>query len=245
VYTRGVSVVISAQGVGRRFGTVDVLQDVDVEVRTGEVLALIGPNGGGKSTLLLLMAGLIAPTSGVLLVDGRPAERVALETSGTVGLITARPGFYPLLSGLENLAFFGGLFGLSAQAVADKAAPIAEELGITASLHLPVGGYSSGMQQKLALVRALLMAPKVLLLDEPTANLDPVSADTLYRTMRSRANQGLAVVVVTHDLAAVEQVCDRVAVVQGTVKHSQELPGERVLPEPSGLLAVYQEHVDE
>lgn len=223
----------------------DVLKDVDVEVHAGEVLALIGPNGGGKSTLLLLMAGLVAPTAGTMLVDGRPAEAVAIETSGTVGLITARPGFYPLLTGSENLAFFGGLFGLTASQVAEKAGPLAEELGITASLDLPVGGYSSGMQQKLALVRALLMAPKVLLLDEPTANLDPVSADALYRTMRDRADKGLAVVVVTHDLAAVELVCDRVVVVQGTVKHSQELPGERSIPAPSGLLAVYQEHVAE
>lgn len=235
--------VISARDVGRRFGTRDVLTDVNLEVRAGEVLALIGPNGGGKSTLLLLMAGLIAPTSGELLVDGRPAETVAIETTGTVGLITARPGFYPLLTGAENLAFFGGLFGLSAAEVAAKAAPVAEELGITDSLDVSVGGYSSGMQQKLALVRALLMAPKVLLLDEPTANLDPISADTLYRTMRSRADQGLAVVVVTHDLRAVEQVCDRVAVIQGTVCHSQDLPGERAVPEASGLLAVYQQHV--
>ncbi|TNE92456.1 MAG: ABC transporter ATP-binding protein [Deltaproteobacteria bacterium] len=239
------SAVISAQGVGRRFGKVDVLRDVNLEVAAGEVLALIGPNGGGKSTLLLLMAGLVAPTSGTLLVDGRPAETVALETTGTVGLITARPGFYPLLTGSENLAFFGGLFGLSAADVAAKAAAVAEELGITGSLDLPVGGYSSGMQQKLALVRALLMAPKVLLLDEPTANLDPVSAHTLYRTMRSRADQGLAVVVVTHDLAAVEQVCDRVAVVQGTVRHERALPGEKTVPAASGLLAVYQEHVEE
>ncbi|MCO4743899.1 MAG: ABC transporter ATP-binding protein [Proteobacteria bacterium] len=239
------SALISAQALGRSFGKRQVLQDVNLDVQAGELVALIGPNGGGKSTLLLLMAGLIAPTAGKLLVDGRDAEQLALETTGTVGLITARPGFYPLLSGAENLAFFGGLYGLSAAEVTAKAAPLAEELGIGGSLDVAVGSYSSGMQQKLALVRALLMSPKVLLLDEPTANLDPVSADALYRTARDRANSGLAVVVVSHDLHAVEQVCDRVAVVQGTVVHSQALPGEKVVPEASGLLALYQQHVSE
>lgn len=237
--------LISAKALGRSFGRRQVLSDVELEVHSGELLALIGPNGGGKSTLLLLMAGLISPTSGALLVDGRPAEDVALETTGTVGLITARPGFYPLLTGAENLAFFGGLYGLSAAEVAAKSRPLTDELGITDSLDIRVGGYSSGMQQKLALVRALLMSPKVLLLDEPTANLDPVSADTLYRTARGRANQGMAVVVVSHDLHAVEQVCDRVAVVQGTVVHQEHLPGERAVPKASGLLALYQSHVRE
>lgn len=237
------SALISAQAVGRRFGKRQVLQDVNLEVQAGEFLALIGPNGGGKSTLLLLMAGLITPTSGTLLVDGRPAEDVALETKGSVGLITARPGFYPLLTGAENLTFFGGLYGLSSSEVAAKVAPLAEELGISDSLDLSVDGYSSGMQQKLALVRALLMAPKVLLLDEPTANLDPISADSLYRTTRSRADAGLAVIVVSHDLHAVQQVCDRVAVVEGTVVHTQDLPGAKTVPEASGLLALYKSHV--
>lgn len=239
------SALISAQAVSRSFGRREVLKDVNLDVHGGELLALIGPNGGGKSTLLLLMAGLIAPTSGTMLIDGRPADHVALETTGVVGLITAQPGFYPLLTGRENLAFFGGLYGLLASEVASKAAPLAEELGITDSLDLSVGGYSSGMQQKLALVRALLMSPKVLLLDEPTANLDPVSADALYRTTRSRANDGLAVVVVSHDLHAVEQVCDRVAVVQGTICHDEPLPGEKTVPKASGLLALYQSHVRE
>ena len=238
------SAVIQANGVGRSFGAHEVLRDVNIEVRAGEVLALIGPNGGGKSTLLLLMAGLITPTSGSLTVDGRTASEVALEVFGTVGLITARPGFYPLLTGAENLDFFGGLFGLSKQDVRARTEPIADELGLTGQLDKQVEGYSSGMQQKLALVRALLMNPKVLLLDEPTANLDPVSADTLCSTMRRRADEGLAVCIVTHDLHAVEQVCDRVAVVSGTVRHEQAIEDSQRTRAASSLLEVYRTHVE-
>lgn len=215
---------ISMKSVSRVFGKATVLKNVDIEVKAGELVALIGPNGGGKSTLLMMMAGLLAPTSGVVQVCGLPAQRLALESAGKVGLVLARPGLYPLLTGWENLNYFGGLFGLDDAAVAKKAAEHLDAMELTSHMDKPVSGWSTGMQQKLSLVRALLLEPEVLLFDEPAANLDPLAAKAMYQELRSRADAGLACVLVTHDLEAAENFCDRIFLVQGGIK--DELKGQ-------------------
>jgi ABC-type multidrug transport system ATPase subunit len=232
------------QGVGRVFRHSRVLDDVDLDARAGEVLGLVGPNGGGKSTLLLLMAGLVRPTAGRVTVDGLPAHEVAVARRGTVGLITADAGVYPLLTGWENLHFFGGLYGLSKAAASQRARPLLRELELDGAMDRRIGEWSTGMCQKLSLVRARLLDPAVLLLDEPTANLDPVSADAVYRAVRASADAGLAVVLVTHDLVAAEAVCDRVAFVEGGVRHVEVLAGERAAPAAGRLLGLYRTHVD-
>jgi ABC-type multidrug transport system ATPase subunit len=223
-------VVARMHGVARSFGARSVLRDVSLEVRAGEVLGIVGPNGGGKSTLLLLLAGLIQPTSG----------RVEGQAPGRVGLVTARAGLYPLLTGRENLHHFAGLFGLSPQAIDAKAEPLARALALGESLDTRVGTWSTGMQQKLSLVRALLLAPKLLLLDEPTANLDPPVARTLYEEVRKRADEGLACVLVTHDLLAAETFCDRVLLVDGEVLRELAFDA-RALPDAGPLLSAWQE----
>ena len=228
-----------AKGAGRVFGSHEVLRDVNVSLRTGEVLAIIGPNGGGKSTLLLMMAGLVRPTSGTVELDGVATSSVAVESTGSIGLITAVPGLYPALTGRENLEYFGGLYGLGGAEIARRAAPLIQELELGESLDRKASTYSSGMQQKLSLVRARLLDPKVLLLDEPTANLDPVSTDTIYRAMRAEADRGIALALVTHDLHAAEDLCDRVAVVKQTVLCEEALDGERGPPPTGKLFEMY------
>jgi ABC-2 type transport system ATP-binding protein len=232
-------IVASARGVGRRFGAVEVVQDVDLDVAAGEVVGVVGPNGGGKSTLLLLLAGLVRPTAGVALVEGIPAHEVARQRTGAVGLITAEPGLYPLLTGRENLAFFGGLYGLSPEDVARRSESARRALALEGELDRAVFTYSSGMRQKLSLLRALLMDPVLLLLDEPTANLDPVSARALDRGVREQADAGRAVVWVTHDLAAAEAICDRVVFLDGRIRHVEVLDGPRRVPAPGRLLSIY------
>ena len=169
--------VIEARSASRRFGKTLVLQDVDLRVEKGEIIGLIGPNGAGKSTLLLLMAGLVKPSGGAVLVEGMDAHRVALQRNGAVGLITAHAGLYPLLTGRENLQFFGRLFGLQPKETDARVEPLLNELGLDVELDTRAGAYSSGMQQKVSLARALLMDPTVLLLDEPTINLYELSSN--------------------------------------------------------------------
>lgn len=234
--------LVQLRAVHRSFGRTHVLEGVDLDAHAGEVLALVGPNGGGKSTALLIMAGLLAPTSGTALVDGIEAGELATKRSGTVGLITAEAGVYPLLTGWENLDFFGSLFRLARAETRARATPLLDRLGLLAHMDRRAGTWSSGMKQKLSLVRARLLNPKLLLLDEPTANLDPLSAHTLHEAIRDEAERGLAVVVVTHDLVAVQSLCDRVAILDKRVRHVEALPGERVPPTPSRLLELFETH---
>jgi ABC-type multidrug transport system ATPase subunit len=210
--------VVVMRDAGRAFGTRVVLEGVNLTVSPGEVIGVVGPNGGGKSTLLMLMAGLLRPTRGSVTVCGIEAYALSLTAAGLVGLVTARPGLYPLLTGRENLRHFGGLFGLTPDEVDEKAAPLAEALELTVGLDERVGTCSTGMQQKLSLIRALLLSPKLLLFDEPTANLDPLASRTLYAEVRRRADEGLACALVTHDLPAAEAFCDRVLIVDVVVK---------------------------
>lgn len=234
------TVRLVASGAARNWRGTDVLTSVDLEVGGGEVMALIGPNGGGKSTLLLMFAGLVRPSAGTITLDGTPTHEIATSSSGSIGLITATPGLYPLLTGRENLEFFGGLYGLSVAEVADRAGEMVRDLGLGGVLDVKVAAYSSGMQQKLSLVRAQLLRPRVLLLDEPTANLDPVSTDTIHRVVRRLADGGMAVVLVTHDLHAAEWLCDRVAVLAGGLRAVERLEGERVPPPTGRLFELYR-----
>jgi len=233
---------LEARGVVRRFGDQTPVDGVDLDLRPGEVFGLIGPNGGGKSTLLLLLAGLIEPSAGTVALDGTPTVDLARTAQGTVGLITAEPGLYPLLTGRENLHFFGGLYGLASGEVDARCQALLDELELGAeALDQRTGVYSSGMRQKVSLVRALMLRPAVLLLDEPTANLDPLSSHTLHAVVRRCADDGVAAAIATHDLHAASHICDRVAVMDRRLGEVHELTGERVPPPEGALHALLRE----
>lgn len=232
--------IVVMEQAGRSFGKRVVLSGLDLTVSGGEMVGVVGPNGGGKSTLLLLMAGLLRPTTGRVLVGGLDAHALSLSAAGSIGLVTARPGLYPLLTGRENLQHFGGLFGLSAHEVDQKAEPLIRSLSLASGVDERVGQLSTGMQQKLSLIRALLLSPKLLLFDEPTANLDPLAAKVLFAEVRRRADEGLACVLATHDLSAAEGVCDRVLLVDGTVKRELRFKEHRA-PPTGPLLKAWQE----
>jgi ABC-2 type transport system ATP-binding protein len=227
--------IVTVSDVHKAFYGKVVLDGCSLDVCPGEVVGLIGPNGGGKSTLLLTLAGLVKPDRGTVEVQGTPAHRLALDAAGTVGLITATPGLYPLLSGWENLDFFGNLYGLKPSEVRERVDELVSALRLADQLQYRAATYSSGMQQKVSLARALLMQPKVLLLDEPTSNLDPLSAHVIHGTARQHADRGNCVVWVTHDLAAAEQICDRVAFVDKHVHHVSVFDSPRQVP-PGGKL---------
>ena len=238
----GVAPVVVMENAGRSFGSQVVLADLNLTVSSGEMVGVVGPNGGGKSTLLLLMSGLLRPTTGRVAVCGIEAYALSLTAAGSVGLVTARPGLYLLLTGRENLRHFGGLFGLSPREVDEKAGPLTRALALTTGLDERVGQLSTGMQQKLSLIRALLLTPKLLLFDEPTANLDPLAAGVLYAEVRKRADEGLACVLATHDLSAAEAVCDRVLLLDGKVKRELEFTDRRA-PRTGPLLKAWQEPI--
>jgi ABC-type multidrug transport system ATPase subunit len=190
-----VRTLLAARGVGRRFGDHVALEPTDVEVRPGEILALIGPNGAGKSTLLGILAGALPPTGGA----------VELGTGVRVGWMPQRPAHYGRLSARQNLELFARLQGV------DGADPLLTRLELPDD-ERPASTLSVGNRQRLDLAISLLGDPQVLLLDEPTAALDPRQRRRLWETARAVRDAGGAVVLVTQNVEDLEHVADRVAV---------------------------------
>jgi heme exporter protein A len=179
--------VISARGLGRRFGSKRVLRDLDLEVRSGELLLVTGPNGSGKSTLLALMAGLLAPTEGEIEVD---------LPRGRIGYLAHESLVYKELTALENLDLYGRLYHVSERR--ETIGALLERFGLWDVRHQRVGSFSRGMQQRLALCRVLLHGPELLLLDEPYSGLDAF-ARTLVDDVLAEAAASRTLVVASHE----------------------------------------------
>ena len=179
--------MISARGLGRRFGSKRVLRDLDLEVRAGELLLVTGPNGSGKSTLLALIAGLLAPTEGEIEVD---------LPRGRLGYLAHEALVYKELTALENLDLYGRLYHVPERR--ETIGALLERFGLWEARHQRVGSFSRGMQQRLALCRVLLHGPELLLLDEPYSGLD-ASARTLVDDVLAEAACSRTLVVASHE----------------------------------------------
>lgn len=205
--------MIAVCNLTRRFGARLAVEDLSFELRAGEIFALLGPNGAGKTTTLRLLAGLIAPTSGTIRFEGHdvtPSSSAAIRSR--IGLLTETPGLWERLSAFQNLSLYGRLYGLrEPEQVAERSL---RTFGLADRRDDPAGLLSKGMKQKLAIARALLHDPAVVLLDEPTAGLDPEIARTLRHLILRLRDDGRAVLVSTHNLDEAERIADRVAVLR-------------------------------
>ena len=207
--------MLRATGLGRRFGELWAIRDMDLEVHRGEVLGLLGPNGAGKTTTVRLLAALIEPTEGTASVDGLDVVRQPDEVRATVGILTETPGLYEKLSASANLDFFGRLYGLDAATRAERIERYLRLFSLWDRRDDTAGGFSKGMKQKLAIARALLHEPSVVFLDEPTAALDPEAAWIVREAIESIRRSGRTIVLATHNLYEADRLCDRVAFVRG------------------------------
>lgn len=198
---------------------VDALRDVTFQVDRGQVLGLVGPNGAGKSTLIRLVAGLLEPTGGRVLVNGQSVSGNGSRITSGFGLVLEGDrGLYPRLTGNQNLEFFGVLAGLNRAAAHQRSVELMESFDLSARDKL-VFGYSAGMRIRLSLARALMANPPLVLLDEPTRSLDPVASSQASALFRKLADDGHAVIVSNHRLDEVVTVCDRiVALVDGQIR---------------------------
>ena len=200
---------VETRALSRRYGRQRALLDVSLACDGGEALALVGPNGAGKSTLLALLSTLARPTSGEILFDGRPATGGGTTLRRRLGVLGHDVSLYPELTARENLAFFARLFD-----VADAAAGVTTALGhagLAARADDPVATFSRGMRQRLAIERALLHAPDVLLFDEPFTGLDESAAERLIARLTAAREAGCAVIFSSHDFEHAERVATRVA----------------------------------
>jgi len=205
---------IQVNGLAKRFSGRVAVEGLTFHVRPGEVFGLLGPNGAGKTTTVRMLTGLLSPSEGEGTVCGHSIREGGEALRKAVGLLTEQPGLYDRLSARENLLFFIKLNELDEAKAWARAKGYLSRFGLGGREEEPCGSFSKGMRQKLAIVRALVHDPQVIFLDEPTSGLDPESARTVRDAVAELASEGRTIVLCSHNLAEVERLCTRVAVVK-------------------------------
>ncbi|HEV7162348.1 MAG TPA: ATP-binding cassette domain-containing protein [Solirubrobacteraceae bacterium] len=201
---------VKARGLVKRYDEVLAVDHIDLNVRAGDVYGFLGPNGAGKTTTLRMALGLITPTEGIVELFGRdPMRHGARALEGVAGFVEA-PRFYPYLSARKNLELLAALDGDGASERIDEVLEIVE---LAPRARHRVGGYSHGMRQRLGIAAALLRRPRLLILDEPATGLDPAGMRDMRLLIRRLADEGITVLLSSHQLPEVQELCDRVAIV--------------------------------
>jgi sodium transport system ATP-binding protein len=207
--------LLTLVGVAKSFGEIEALTLVDLEIHSGQVIGLVGGNGAGKTTLLRLMAGVMEPTNGSILFGSKPVSLMRQK----LGVVPESTGLYSRLTAWENIRYHSRMYGIPDDVAWNRVSHFAKRLEITDALSRHTKGFSRGMRQKTALLRALAHGPDILLLDEPTAGLDVTSARTVRTLVGQLRDEGGTVIYSTHHLAEAQQVCDRIIIVHnGTIR---------------------------
>lgn len=187
------------------------VDDVSIRIMPGEVYGLIGPNGSGKSTTMKALLGLVAPTAGKCAIFGKDSMKV--DSRNEVGFLPENPYFYKHLSGEETLKFYGKLCGIKGAKLRDRVKELLELVDLSGASHRRIGGYSKGMLQRIGLAQALIQEPKLVILDEPTAGVDPVGSREIRDLIFKLREQGITVFLCSHLLEQVQEVCDHVGII--------------------------------
>jgi len=206
-----VHTMIRLEHLTKVYDGVRAVDDLTAEIPDGEIFGLLGPNGAGKSTTILMLVGLIEPTAGRCLINGLDTVRNPVSVKQQIGYMPEDVGFYATLSADENLAYFGALYGMDPGTCRERTDELLDLVGLD-GVTKTVGGYSKGMRQRLGLAKALLNDPKVIVLDEPTANLDPRGVADYRKIITGVAHAGTTVVVSSHILEEVSRVSTMIGI---------------------------------
>jgi len=209
--------VIEVQGLGKRFGALEAVQNLGFTVGDGEIFGLLGPNGAGKTTTVRMLAGLVVPSSGSARINGLQLGPDSRRIRAITGILTEAPGLHDKLTARQNLGYYGRLYGLTG---ATLRRAVDRYLGVVELAEVGdrrVAGFSKGMRQKVAIARALLHEPEVIYLDEPTSALDPSAAKNIRDFVSGLRDAGRSIVICTHNLDEAERLCDRIGIIRKTL----------------------------
>jgi ABC-2 type transport system ATP-binding protein len=201
--------ILETHNLSKQFGPVTAVDQINLQVRRGELYGFLGPNGAGKTTTIGMALGLVAPSEGRVEIFGQPVTPNRTQPLRRVGSLVGAPSLLPYLSGQDNLRL---LARLSTEVDNGRIAEVIERVGMSESAHRKVQGYSTGMKQRIGLAAALLHRPDLIILDEPTNGLDPKGMREMRQLLRDLAADGVTIFLSSHLLYEVEQICDRVAV---------------------------------
>ena len=198
----------------KKYGDTKAVDDLSLHIQPGEIYGFIGHNGAGKTTTLKSAVGILKFDEGEIYVDGVSVKEKPLECKAKIAYIPDNPDLYDFMSGIDYLNFVADIFGVSAQDRQERIRSYADTFELTDSLAQPISAYSHGMKQKLAVISALIHAPKLILMDEPFVGLDPKASHILKGIMREMCDAGCAIFFSTHILEVAEKLCDKVAIIK-------------------------------
>lgn len=205
---------IEIAGLSKHFGPLTAVDSLNLQVLEGECFGFLGPNGAGKTTTLNMLTTLLKPSAGRVKICGFDLESEVTEIKRHIGLMPDNPTIYQSLTGRQFIYFVASLYGLKKTKIDELAIYYLDLLDILSTFDDPIRSYSFGMQKKILLVSVLVRQPKVLFLDEPTVGLDPKSANTVKKIVRQLCASGRTIFMTSHMLQMVEQVCDRIGIIQ-------------------------------
>jgi len=204
---------IRTEGLTRRFGELVAVEDVNLEVASGQFFGFLGPNGAGKSTTIKMLTGLLAPTSGKMQILGIDFEQEPVEVKRQIGVVPEGLALFGRLTGAEYLNFVGRMYGLDRETAAKRTGELLEFMQLADQPRKLVTDYSHGMQKKLALAAAVIHGPKILFLDEPFEGVDAIAAGTLKAMLQRMIARGATIFLTSHVLEIVERLCSHVAII--------------------------------
>lgn len=207
--------MIKIQGLIKGYGTHEVLKGIDIDVNAGEIYGFIGQNGAGKSTTMMILAGLMDFQSGTCTIDGEIVKRGKNRHFKQVGYLPEEPRFYLYMNAWEYLTLIGESGGMGTREIKVRSGEVLEMVSLTKDAKRPIGNYSRGMKQRLGMAVAMFHDPKVLLLDEPSSALDPIGREDVVTIIENLKARGKTIFLSTHILNDIERVCDRIGVLQG------------------------------
>jgi len=206
--------MIETLGLTKYFDSFLAVDHINLHVPVGEILVLLGPNGAGKTTTVRMLTSILRPSEGTARIAGFDVVNDAPRVRAMVGVLTEHHGLYGRMNAEEYLIFYGELYGLSRKESIDRFVPLMEQFGMAEYRKKRLGEYSKGMRQKLALIRAMINNPSVLLLDEPTSAMDPESAIMVRNAIRGLRSNDRTIILCTHNLSEAEELADQIAIIE-------------------------------